>query len=86
MSPKHGPRRAEVVYHEVAKAQIAKFNVAELIAADRAIVAIQTNPWIGELKGRRVPVREYREPDTDVRVIYTTTVLGTIVIIAYIQA
>jgi hypothetical protein len=86
MSHKHGPRRAEVVFTEVAEAQVAKFDVAELIAADRAIVAIQTNSWIGDLKENRVPVREYREPDTGVRVVYTTTVLGTIVIIAYIEA
>lgn len=86
MSPKHGPRRADVVFHEVAKAQVAKFDVAQLIAIDRAIVAIQTNPWIGDLTSSRVPVREYREPDTDVRVIYTTTVLGSIVIIAYTEA
>ena len=86
MSPKHGPRRAEVFFADLAKAQILKFDVAELIAADRAIVAIQTNPFVGVLRGGRTPVREYREPDTDVRVIYYTTTLGTIVIVHYIEA
>jgi hypothetical protein len=86
MSPKHGPRRANVVFIDVAAAQIAKFSVAETIAADRAIVTVSTNPQIGDLLSDDSPVREYREPGTGVRVFYYATVLGSQIIVAYIEA
>lgn len=86
MSPKHGPSRAEVRFTPLAAAQARKFEIAELIAADRATVALSINPWIGELKGGRVPVREYREPGTEVRVIYTTSTRGALVMVNYIEA
>lgn len=86
MSPKHGPRRADVQFTELAKAQVAKFDTAQLIAADRAIVTISTNPLIGDLKGGRSRVREYREPGTEARVVYMTTAFNSVVIIAYVEA
>lgn len=85
MSPRHGPRRARVTFEGVAGRQIAAFDLQETIAADRAIVAIQTNPEIGDFIPGREPVREYREPGTGVRVIYYATTLGTHVVIAYIE-
>ena len=86
MSPKHGPRRSRVILLELAEQQIEKFGTAETIAVDRAIVTISTNPEIGQPVPDNDPLREYREPGTDVRVIYYATALGTIVIVAYVEA
>lgn len=83
VSPSHGPRRAEVILDDTARAQIEKLGLAEAMAADRAIVAISVNPWLGDMIGR-TPLREYREDG--VRVIYTTTVLGSVIIVAYLEA
>lgn len=85
MSPKHGPWRARITLEDVAGRQISAFDLQETIAADRAIVAIQTNPEIGDFIPGREPVREYREPGTGVRVIYYATALRTHVVIAYIE-
>lgn len=83
MSPNHGPRRAEVVFYEVAQNQLQKLSAAEMVRADRAIVAISVNPWLGDpIDGS--PLREHREGDT--RVIYTATALGKIIIVAYLEA
>ncbi|MFF8659503.1 hypothetical protein [Streptomyces huasconensis] len=86
MSPRHGPWRAKVTLHAAAQRQIDGFDTQDTIAADRAIVAIQTNPGIGELAPGRDPLREYREPDTGVRVVYFIAEFGSHVIIAYIEA
>lgn len=83
MSPRHGPQRAEVVFDDVARTQIEKLSLAEAMKADRAIVALSVNPWLGDLIGR-TPLREYQEDG--VRVIYTTTVRGTLIIVAYLEA
>lgn len=83
MSPSHGPRRAEVVFHDVAYNQLRKLSAAEMVRADRAIVAISVNPWLGDLVGGTTPLREYREDG--VRVIYTATVLGSVIIVAYLE-
>lgn len=85
MSPKHGPRRARVSFGDTAAEQIIGFNIPETIAADRAIVAIQTDPEIGDPVPGNEPLREYREPGTNVRVIYYTTALRSQVVIAYIE-
>ncbi|MEU1630850.1 hypothetical protein ABZ746_37530 [Streptomyces sp. NPDC020096] len=86
MSPKHGPRRAEVRFRSVAEAQIAKFNDAEFIAADRAIVAVSTNPLIGEPVAHDLDLHEYREPGTGVRLFYRTADLNNRIIVVYIEA
>lgn len=83
VSPSHGPRRAEVIFYEVAQSQLQKMSAAEMVRADRAIVAISVNPWLGDPIGRS-PLREYREDS--VRVIYTATVLGSVIIVAYLEA
>lgn len=85
MSPKHGPRRAKVIFDDVAGRQVAAYNLADTIAADRLIVAIQTNPEIGDYIPGREPLREYRDPSTAGRAIYYATALGTRVVIAYIE-
>jgi hypothetical protein len=72
-----------VVFTEIAHKQIQKLSLPETVAADRAIVALAVNPWLGDLVGR-TPLREYQEDG--VRVLYTTTVLGSVIIIAYLEA
>lgn len=83
VSPSHGPRRAEVVFDAVARDQLGKLSAAEMLRADRAIVAISVNPWLGAPVGQ-TPLREYLEDG--VRLVYTTTVLGTVIIVAYLEA
>lgn len=83
MSPKHGPRRAQVVLTEIAQKQIETLTLAEMVAVDRAIVALTVNPWLGDLVGK-TPLRKYEEDG--VRVYYTTTVLGSVIILAYLEA
>jgi hypothetical protein len=67
----------------VAQSQLEKLSAAEMVRADRAIVAISVNPWMGDLVGR-TPLREYRE--NGARVLYTSTVLGSVIIVAYLEA
>lgn len=83
VSPKHGPQRAQVVFDDVARAQIEKLTLAESMKADRAIVAISVNPWLGDLVGR-TPLRKYQEDG--LLLVYTTSVLGSIIIVAYLEA
>lgn len=83
MSPKHGPRRAQVVFTEIAEKQIGTLSLPETVAVDRAIVALAVNPWLGDLVGR-TPLREYVEDG--IRVLYTTTILGSVIIVAYLEA
>lgn len=83
VSPSHGPRRAQVIFDDVARAQIEKLDLAESMKADRAIVAISVNPWLGDPVGR-TPLRKYQEDG--VLVVYTTTVLGSVIIVAYLEA
>lgn len=85
MSPKHGPWRAQAVFTTGANRQLRAFDTREMIAADRAIVAIQTDPGIGELTPGREPLRDYREPGTGVRVVYYIAEFGSHVIIVYIE-
>lgn len=83
MSPSHGPRRAEIVFDDVARNQLLKLSAAEMLRADRAIVALSVNPWLGDLVGR-TPLRKYQEDD--VLVVYLATVLGSVIIVAYLEA
>lgn len=82
VSPKHGPRRAQVIFDDVARAQIEKLSLTEVMKADRAIVAVSVNPWLGDQVGR-TPLRKYEEDG--VVLIYTTTALGSIIIVAYLE-
>nr|WP_202541262.1 hypothetical protein [Streptomyces sp. SID2563] len=70
---------------EPALTQLAKFTASETHRLDRAIVAISVNPKIGT----SVPdtlLRDYTDDVDGVRVIYYVTALGTITIVAYVEA
>lgn len=83
VSPSHGPRRAQVVFTDTARAQVEKLAPAELRAADRLVVAISANPELGE-QVPRAPLRRYAEGDA--MVLYFATALGSIIVVAYIEA
>lgn len=85
MSPRHGPWRAQAILTPGARRQIDRYDTGEMIAADRAIVAVQTNPGIGDLAPGREPIRDYREPDTGVRIVYYIAEFGSHVVIVYIE-
>jgi hypothetical protein len=72
-----------VVFTEVAEKQIETLSLPEMVVLDRVIVALTVNPWLGDLVGR-TPLREYQEDGA--RVLYTTTVMGSVIIVAYLEA
>lgn len=84
VSPSHAPRRALVVFADVAEAQAAKLSDAELRAVDRAIVVISLNPGVGDQVGDG-PLIEYRSDD-GARILYYATALNTVVVVAYLEA
>ncbi|WP_306317271.1 MULTISPECIES: hypothetical protein [unclassified Streptomyces] len=86
MSPKHGPWRAKAIFTPTAQRQIDGYDTQETIAVDRAIVAIQTDPGIGDLTPGREPLRDYNELGTGVRVVYYIAEYGSHVVIVYIEA
>ncbi|MFF1691706.1 hypothetical protein [Streptomyces sp. NPDC058254] len=85
MSPEHGARRSRVIMVEPALTQLAKLTANETHRLDRAIVAIGVNPELGtEVPGTLL--RDYADEVDGVRAIYYVTALGSITIVAYIEA
>ncbi|MEU9146671.1 hypothetical protein [Streptomyces sp. NPDC048349] len=85
MSPDHAARRSRVVMVEPALTQLAKLTAPETHRLDRAIVAVSVNPELGtEVPGTLL--RDYADEIDGVRVIYYVTALGTITIVAYVEA
>lgn len=83
MSPKHGPWRADADFIAAAREQIKRLDTQETIAVDRAVVAIQTDPRIGDLAPGGS--REYRDPGTSVRIVYYVIEGGGKILIVYIE-
>ncbi|MFD8931292.1 hypothetical protein [Streptomyces mirabilis] len=85
MSPDHGARRSRVILVEPALTQLAKLTADETHRLDRAIVAISVNPALGtEVPGTLL--RDYVDEIDGVRVIFYATALGSITIVAYVEA
>ncbi|GGY79167.1 hypothetical protein GCM10010363_70160 [Streptomyces omiyaensis] len=85
MSPDHGARRSRVIMVEPALTQLAKLTASETHRLDRAIVAISVNPELGtEVPGTLL--RDYADEVDGVRVIFFASALGTITIVAYVEA
>ncbi|MEU9304730.1 hypothetical protein [Streptomyces sp. NPDC048269] len=80
---KHGPRRARVVFYDVAQEQIERMSEVERARLDPVLVAVSRNPEIGVLS-KHGSVREHRE--AGVRVLYVPTALGTLILVAYAEA
>ncbi|MFC9586685.1 hypothetical protein ACFVJ8_28200 [Streptomyces yangpuensis] len=56
---------------------------AERLRLDPALVAISRNPEIG-VPSKHGSIREHREDG--VRIVYVPTALGTLILVAYVEA
>ncbi|MFI8101276.1 hypothetical protein [Streptomyces sp. NPDC086023] len=89
MPAPHGPRRARIAFSDSAAKQLEGITTeAGLHALDRALVVISVDPDIGEpipgdTTGPRL--RQYTDELEAVRVLYFTTALRTVVVVAYIE-
>ncbi|MFB6900760.1 hypothetical protein [Streptomyces hydrogenans] len=82
MAPKHGPWRAHVVLHDVAEQQIDAMNDEEREVLDKAIVRLSLDHRIGtQVEGKL----EWRYCDERVLILYIPTVIGTIILVAYVE-
>ncbi|MBT2406894.1 MULTISPECIES: hypothetical protein [unclassified Streptomyces] len=79
---RHAPRRARIVFYDVAQEQIEKMTEAERLRLDPVLVAVSKDPEIGVLS-KHGAIREHREDG--VRILYVPTALGTLVLVAYIE-
>ncbi|MFI8769534.1 hypothetical protein ACIGN6_32145 [Streptomyces sp. NPDC053792] len=80
---RHGPKRARIVFYDVAQEQIEKMTEAERLRLDPVLVAVSRNPELGVLS-KHGAIREHR--DDGVRILYVPTALGTLVLVAYVEA
>ncbi|MFJ9596699.1 hypothetical protein ACIRS3_28615 [Streptomyces virginiae] len=79
---RHAPRRARIVFYDVAQEQIEKMTEAERLRLDPALAAVSKDPEIGVLS-KHGAIREHRE--AGVRILYVPTALGTLVLVAYVE-
>ncbi|MEU2391953.1 hypothetical protein [Streptomyces sp. NPDC007369] len=79
---RHAPRRARIVFYDVAQEQIEKMTDAERLRLDPVLVAVSKDPEIGVLS-KHGAIREHREDG--VRILYVPTALGTLVLVAYVE-
>ncbi|MFJ8755265.1 hypothetical protein ACIREO_39060 [Streptomyces sp. NPDC102441] len=89
MPRQHGPRRARITFSDSAAKQLESItSEADIHALDRALVVISVNPGIGEpLPGTDAgpQLREYADDVERVRLLYWVSVLGTVIVVAYIE-
>ncbi|MFG2298437.1 hypothetical protein ACGFY6_25905 [Streptomyces sp. NPDC048387] len=78
-----GPKRARIVFYDVAQEQIERMTEAERLRLDPALVTISRNPEIG-VPSKHGSIREHREDG--VRIVYVPTALGTLILVAYVEA
>ncbi|WP_030724247.1 hypothetical protein [Streptomyces sp. NRRL F-2580] len=79
---RHAPKRARIVFYDVAQDQVEKMTEAERLRLDPVLVAVSRNPEIGVLS-KHGAIREHRE--SGVRILYVPTALGTLVLVAYVE-
>ncbi|MFD3542309.1 hypothetical protein ACFWUQ_22865 [Streptomyces sp. NPDC058662] len=79
---RHAPKRARIVFYDVAQDQVEKMREAERLRLDPVLVAVSRNPEIGVLS-KHGAIREHREGG--VRILYVPTALGTLVLVAYVE-
>ncbi|MER7582268.1 hypothetical protein [Kitasatospora sp. NPDC097691] len=83
--PDRQPRRAVITFHEVAERQLAEMDDAALARLDPHLDTIALTPKTAGIQTRPdSPVRDYAKDG--VRIAYVSTVLGTIILVAYIEA
>ncbi|MFF2864730.1 hypothetical protein ACFVSX_33210 [Streptomyces rubiginosohelvolus] len=89
MARQHGPRRARIALSDAAAKQVeAITSESELHALDRALVVISVDPEAGELlpgDPANPRLREYTDTVERVRLLYWTSALGTVIVVAYIE-
>ncbi|MFD7498337.1 hypothetical protein ACFV8T_39495 [Streptomyces sp. NPDC059832] len=89
MAKPHGPRRARITFSDSAAKQLENItSEADIHALDRALVVISVDPGIGEpLPGSAAGphLREYADDVERVRLLYWVSVLGTVIVVAYIE-
>jgi hypothetical protein len=81
---RHAPRRAQLVFTETAEQQIERLDSAAYARLDRALVTISLNPMVGEKMAAAPMLRQYVQGST--RTIFFATSLGSIVVVAYVEA
>ncbi|MFI8916697.1 hypothetical protein ACIGW4_34505 [Streptomyces sp. NPDC053513] len=82
MPPKHGPWRAHIVLHDVAERQIEAMSDADREVLDAAIVRLSLDHRVGtRVEGKL----EWEYRDDRVRIVYIPTVVGTIILVAYVE-
>ncbi|MFD3537740.1 hypothetical protein [Streptomyces sp. NPDC058664] len=82
MTPKHGPWRAHVVLHDVAERQIEAMSDADREVLDAVIVRLSLDHQAGtRIEGKL----EWEYRDSRVRIVYIPTVVGTIILVAYVE-
>ncbi|MFC9590902.1 hypothetical protein [Streptomyces sp. NPDC056944] len=82
MAAKHGPWRAHVVLHDVAERQIEAMSDADREVLDEAIVRLSFDHRIGTRAEGKL---EWEYRDEGVRIVYIPTVVGTIILVAYVE-
>lgn len=81
---KHTPRRAQIVFTEVAEQQLQRLDAAAFARLERVLDVVAVNPMVGPLMERTPTLREYSEDGC--RIVYFATTLGTVVVVAYVEA
>ena len=81
---RHAPHRAQLVFTETAEQQIARLDPAAYARLDRALVTISLNPLVGDQLAATPMLREFNQGST--RTIYFATSLGSVVVVAYVEA
>ncbi|MCX5232943.1 hypothetical protein [Streptomyces sp. NBC_00233] len=80
--PKHGPWRAHVVLHDVTERQIDEMADADGEVLDAVIVRLSLDHGIGtRVEGKL----EWEYRGGRVRVVYIPSVVGTIILVAYVE-
>ncbi|MER6477146.1 hypothetical protein ACFY9C_35400 [Streptomyces filamentosus] len=82
MTPKHGPWRAHVVLHDVAEQQIDAMSDEDREVLDKVIVRLSLDHRIGTQAEGKL---EWEYRDDRVRILYIPTVIGTIILVAYVE-
>lgn len=81
---RHSPRRAQVVFTETAEQQIHRLTPAEYARLDRVLDDISLNPLVGDQMERTPMLRRYMRDGA--LCIYHSSVLGSVVVVAYVEA
>lgn len=87
MPPKHasggGRRPVRIVWHDTALKQITSMTPADRVRLDVLLADISANPAVAAPDGSGL-LRDYRRDGC--RVLYVATALGSVVVVAYVEA